>query len=62
MAAVSIKGEPGNPCIFSRKYYSDLMKLTGDRGGKRVLKAHLEDVVLYEIKNEKELTDVDKPL
>lgn len=62
MAAASIKGEPGNPCIFSRKYYPELRKLTGDKGGKRVLKAHLEDVVLYEIKNEKELTDVDKPL
>lgn len=62
MAAVSKNGEPGNPCIFSRKYYDRLMELTGDKGGKRVLKAHPEDVVLYEIENEKELTDVDQPL
>lgn len=62
MAAVSKNGEPGNPCIFSRKYYDSLMELTGDKGGKRVLKAHPEDVVLYEIENEKELTDVDRPL
>ncbi len=62
MAAVAKNGEPGNPCIFSRKYYDRLMELTGDKGGKRVLKAHPEDVVLYEIENEKELTDVDLPL
>lgn len=62
MASVSRNGEPGNPCIFSRKYYRSLLALTGDKGGKRVLNAHPEDVVLYEIENEKELTDVDQPL
>lgn len=62
MAAASVNGEPGNPCIFSEKYYPELMKLTGDKGGKRVIKAHPEDVGLFEIKDRKELTDVDEPL
>lgn len=62
MAAAAINLEPGNPCIFSRKYDSELRKLTGDKGGKRVINAHPEDVELYEIKDGKELTDVDEPL
>ncbi len=35
----------GNPVIFSEKYYLELQELTGDVGGKRVLKQHLSDVV-----------------
>lgn len=62
MAAAAVKGAPGNPCIFSRKYYPELLALTGDMGGKKVLKRHMEDVGLLEIQNKKELTDVDTPL
>lgn len=62
MAAVANKGEPGNPCIFSSKYYTELMALTGDKGGKKVMKRHFEDVALLEISDKKELTDVDVPL
>lgn len=62
LAAAAQRGEPGNPCIFARKYYPELMALRGDKGGKRVLKNHLEDAAFFEISDEKELTDVDMPL
>lgn len=59
MACAAEKGEPGNPCIFSRKYYPELRKLSGDKGGKRILRQHLEDAALLEIGESRELTDVD---
>lgn len=59
MACAAEKGEPGNPCIFSRKYYPELRKLSGDKGGKRILRQHLEDAALLEIAESRELTDVD---
>ena len=59
IACLSENGVPGNPCIFSRKYYPELMELTGDRGGKRVLNKHPEDTVFLEAEDGRELKDVD---
>lgn len=59
MAAVSKEGIPGNPCIFSRKYYPELLSLIGDKGGKRILNAHPGDVILTEAGDLRELEDLD---
>lgn len=59
IGCLSYKGRKGNPVIFSRKYEKELLKLEGDIGGKRIMKEHLEDVFFYEIKEEKELEDID---
>ncbi len=32
-----------SPVIFSRKYFNELLKLSGDRGGKIVIEKHLND-------------------
>ncbi|MBP5332503.1 MAG: EF2563 family selenium-dependent molybdenum hydroxylase system protein [Lachnospiraceae bacterium] len=59
-SAAIIKDQLGNPCIFSKKYFSELMQLTGDTGGKRVIMAHREDLqVVYA--SESELADIDYP-
>ncbi|MBO4416050.1 MAG: EF2563 family selenium-dependent molybdenum hydroxylase system protein [Lachnospiraceae bacterium] len=48
----------GNPCIFAKKYYPELMELTGDKGGKRVIMAHKDDLkVIYAA--DTELADID---
>ena len=61
--ACTCRGEKtGNPCIFSKKYYKELMEISGDRGGKQVIKRHPEDVVYFKISDERELVDVDVPL
>ena len=61
--ACTRRGEKtGNPCIFSKKYYNELMEITGDRGGKQVIKRHPEDVAYIKISDERELVDVDVPL
>lgn len=52
-------GEPGNPVIFSGRYRNELLSLTGDVGGKRILKRHLDDVYRYEVTDERELLDID---
>ncbi|HIX28316.1 MAG TPA: putative selenium-dependent hydroxylase accessory protein YqeC [Candidatus Blautia stercoravium] len=54
------EGIAGNPVMFHQKYVEELLELTGDMGGKRVLRHHLEDVFYYEVSNERELRDLDR--
>ena len=51
-------GTRGNPCVFPEKYFPALCALTGDRGGRVIIREHEEDLLLYEI-GKRELTDVD---
>ncbi|MDR1766641.1 MAG: nucleotidyltransferase family protein [Lachnospiraceae bacterium] len=52
-------GEMGNPAIFSEKYLPELLALSGDVGGRRVIKAHMDDVYLHEVGDAGELRDID---
>lgn len=49
----------GNPVAFARRYEAELMALTGDQGGKAVLRNHKEDTALFRIEREEELRDLD---
>ncbi len=49
----------GNPGWFSRKYFLELEALEGDQGGRKVLKAHQEEVLFFQIPDEHELEDID---
>ena len=60
MVSVVHSGVSGNPVSFDRSYYPELMELTDDIGGKRVLNSHLEDVAWFEM-SAKELMDIDCP-
>lgn len=51
--------ESGNPAWFSKPYFSELKQLSGDRGGKKVLKTHWEAVVPFFVEEEQELKDLD---
>ena len=51
-------GKKGNPCIFPRKYFKELLSLQGDHGGSAVIRAHPEALRTVEIRAE-ELRDVD---
>lgn len=50
----------GNPCLFPRKYYPELLALEGDRGGRAVIRRHEEAVLPVEV-DARELFDVDTP-
>ncbi len=53
-------GTRGNPCIFPRKFFPELIALREDRGGNTVIRAHEDALRLYEV-DKQELTDVDTP-
>lgn len=59
LACMQNGDKKGNPCIFAKKYYEELFSLTGDVGGKKILKAHPADVAVYQVKQGKELEDID---
>ena len=48
----------GNPCVFPAALYPELLALTGDRGGKLIIRRHPELVTLVPVPEE-ELFDVD---
>lgn len=59
IGALSHEGHSGNPVIFTEKYREELAALTGDVGGKRVLKRHEDDVYLLEVSGGEQLRDID---
>lgn len=55
------KEHPGNPVWFGKDYFSELLALEGDTGGRQVIQKH-PDRVWYCLTSQKELQDVDEPL
>ncbi|MFC1935067.1 molybdenum cofactor cytidylyltransferase [Chloroflexota bacterium] len=53
------RGQRGHPVIFGIKYKQELLKLTGDIGGRQLVKAHPEDVFEVTIDSDNILTDID---
>lgn len=51
-------GKRGNPCIFPREFYDELLQLEEDHGGNTIIRRHPERLLLVEVAEE-ELTDVD---
>ena len=49
----------GNPVIFPREFFRELRTLEGERGGGAVMAAHRERIMLYQLENGAELTDID---
>lgn len=59
IGVLSFEKRLGNPCVFSSKYVKELEKLSGDVGGKKIIKRNLDDTYYFEISDEKELEDID---
>lgn len=53
------RGQRGNPVIFPKVMLTELMKLTGDTGGRQLLKQNLCPMIRVDIKNPKEGRDLD---
>lgn len=56
---LSWEGQPGNPVIFPRSLFGELMELRGEESGKAVVRRHPELVVLVEAVSAQELRDID---
>ena len=53
-------GKRGNPCIFPREFFDELLALEEDHGGNTVIRKYPERLLTVEVAQE-ELTDVDTP-
>jgi molybdenum cofactor cytidylyltransferase len=53
------QGKRGNPAIFSRKFYKDLLNLKGDLGAREIIKTNTERVLEVEVKNPLCFMDID---
>lgn len=61
ITALSFRGKRGNPVIFPRDLFPELLKLTGDTGGSAVIRNHPGRLRLVEAADGRELRDVDTP-
>ena len=59
IVSLSWQGQMYNPKIFSSTYKDELMSLSGDTGGRQIIKDHEEDILLVEAKSEEEVLDID---
>lgn len=53
------KGKNGNPVIFPASFKTDLLKLSGDSGGRSIIAKNIDKVLFIEVKNEYVLWDID---
>ena len=54
-------GKRGNPVVWSRRFFHDLMAITGDIGARHLIGSYAEAVVEVPVAGEAALTDVDTP-
>ncbi len=57
----SIDGKRGNPVVWSRRFFHDLMAIQGDVGARHLIGNYAEAVVEVPVAGEAALTDVDTP-
>lgn len=59
IGCLTYKEQWGNPVVFSEIYLKELLSLSGDVGGKKVMKQHLQDTFFGEAASGQELEDMD---
>lgn len=61
IVAPKFNGEARNPVLFPRKLFPQLLKLTGDRGGRTLLEKYRKKTTLVEWQEELPFLDIDQP-
>ena len=61
IAIPTFKKQRGHPLIFDRKYQASLRDLSGDVGGREIIKQNPEDVLEVPVKCEGVVLDIDTP-
>ncbi len=59
IVSLAWQGKMCNPKIFSSRYKEELMSLSGDTGGRQIIAAHTDDILLIEAESEDEVKDID---
>jgi molybdenum cofactor cytidylyltransferase len=57
----SIDGRRGNPVVWSRRFFHDLMSIQGDVGARHLIGNYAEAVVEVPVSGDAALTDIDTP-
>ena len=60
IVSLAWQGKMCNPKIFSSRYRSELMRLSGDTGGRQIIAGHKNDLLLVEAQSEDEVRDIDR--
>jgi molybdenum cofactor cytidylyltransferase len=60
IVSLAWQGKMCNPKIFSSRYREELMRLSGDTGGRQIIASHEDDILLVEASSEDEVKDIDK--
>ena len=48
-----------NPTIFTDRYKDKLLKLDGDKGGKKIILKNIDDLFIFDVLEKRELIDID---
>lgn len=59
IAVPTYQGRRGHPIIFAIKYKPKLLQLTGDIGGRQIIKRHPDDILEVAVDSESVITDID---
>ncbi|MBQ6388242.1 MAG: putative selenium-dependent hydroxylase accessory protein YqeC [Mogibacterium sp.] len=61
IVSLAWNGKMYSPKIFSSRYRDELMAVSGDTGGRQIIANHMEDLLLVEAADEREVADIDTP-
>lgn len=61
LASAASNDQPGNPTLFSGAWREELLKLSGDTGGRKIMKRHPDEIFWFEIPQQ-EHRDWDVPV
>jgi molybdenum cofactor cytidylyltransferase len=53
------KGQAGNPVLWDRRYFGEILALSGDSGARSLIRRHLEQVAEVEVNDDAVLRDFD---
>lgn len=59
--AASYGGRRGNPVFFKRTVFAELLRVTGDSGGREIFSRHRQDLTLVDMADASASLDIDDP-
>ena len=60
IVAPTFQGQTRNPVLFRKDLFPEFLKLTGDRGGRRLIETYRDKIALLDWKDEAPFLDVDR--
>lgn len=61
IVAASVAGQRANPVYFARTLFPELLRISGDSGGREVIARHSTDLALVELDDPAAALDIDDP-